>query len=95
MECCRRIGARPSRYYDPAANDIHLRKEREEAETLQAKRDYLPLMKVGDKLLHPKFGIGEICSIENTAGDARLKMVFQSGEMKTISAKWMINMSKG
>ncbi len=94
-ECCRRVGARPNRYYDPTANDIHLRKEREEKETLRAKRDYLTLMKVGDKLLHPKFGIGEICSIENTAGDARLKMVFQSGEMKTISAKWMADMYKG
>ena len=94
-ECCRRVGARPNRYYDPAANDIYLRKEREETETLQTKRDYVALMKVGDKLLHPKFGLGEIRSIENTAGDARLKMVFPSGEMKTISAKWLADMCKG
>lgn len=94
-ECCRRVGARPSRYYDPAANEIHLRKEREAAEELKTKRNYLAMMKVGDKLMHPKFGIGEICSIENTACDARVKMVFQSGEVKTISAKWMADICKG
>lgn len=93
--CCRRVGARPSRLYDAAVNDVHLRKERAEAEALQARQHYLTWMKVGGKLRHPRFGLGEICAIEPTDTDARLLMRFPSGEMKTLSAKWMAGLQQG
>ena len=66
--------------------------ETKRALAASAEQNYLAGLSVGDRLRHPKFGVGEICAIENEDGNARLRMVFASGEVKAISAKWMADM---
>ncbi|MGN1019215.1 MAG: SprT-like domain-containing protein [Aristaeellaceae bacterium] len=90
-ECCRRIGARPSRYYDSTANQVYLAKEREERQIEQTLDAFHTDLKSGDQIIHPTFGAGTVEAMERLEKDTRLVIAFASGTKKTLSARWVID----
>ncbi len=92
-DCCRRIGALAVRLYEPAANEVHLKKEKKTEklrETLSAS------IHEGQRLIHPIWGYGVILRVDSSAASPRLEILFSDGKEhpRLYSAQWVIEHCK-
>lgn len=85
--CCRKIGALPSRIYNPKVEEINLY-----IENKQKKLDsQIESIKKGNMVIHPTYGIGIVNSISD---DKRKLYVNFNNEMRCLSAPWVTEHSQ-
>lgn len=85
---CKIVGAMPSTYYSPFAENMARIRENERAKTYSSK------LKTGQTVVHPKYGKGRISAIENGRTTALLTVDFdESGERK-IDEVWLLKNGK-
>jgi len=86
--CCRVVGARPQAYYEHSQNELYLKVEKKDKEEKEAMRAFMDALQPEDRLTHPTFGEGKICSIEYKDGNARVEVEFSGGKRR-LAAKWL------
>lgn len=80
--CCRKIGALPSRLYNPKVEEINLHMENK-----QKKLDsQIESIKQGNMVIHPTYGIG---IVNNISDDKRKLYINFNNEMRCLSAPWV------
>lgn len=85
-QCCREIGAAPERCYQPAQNEVSLRRER----GLEKLEKHIAMLRVQMRLRHPVFGEGVLTEILKTESGARLTIRF-AAESRTLDARWVLD----
>ena len=85
--CCRKIGALPSRLYNPKVEEINLHMENKQKEI----DSQIESIKQGNMVIHPTYGIGIVNSISD---DKRKLYVNFNNEMRCLSAPWVTEHSQ-
>lgn len=88
-ECCLVVGAKPKARYNARENEVYLQIEKMKANIQQRTDDYLVSLETGEDIVHPQWGSGKICRVERMEDDARLEVLFGSGEKRLLSARWL------
>ena len=87
--CCRIVGARPMRLYQPAVNSLHLAKERAESEEMRRMDEMAARFAINGEVIHAVYGRGKIRDIVTDGKNSRIMIAFPSAGVKTFSLGWM------
>ena len=83
--CCVKVGACPVRNYVSWKNDYYNKKREEKEQKITEMLDY----KIGDRIIHPKYGEGLIKAITGTEIMQNVQVVFDLVGQKTLSLAWV------
>ena len=83
--CCAKVGACPVRCYKSWKNDYYNNKHAEEERKLSEMLEY----KIGDCIIHPRYGEGRIASVTGEKNRQTVKVAFGDAGLKTLSLLWV------
>ncbi len=83
--CCGIVGASPIRCYNESRADFYRQKHLEESK----KSEHYDTYNIGDKIDHPKYGVGVIEEISGAGTCRCISVRFQGSECKRLGLGWV------